>query len=142
MNHAYDGRLHEAEGAEITLSLSCGRAGYIFGSETLGISAEQDGTDWHPGSLVVALGKGMNRERLGINAEQALFGGLLGQALGHTLKQMMAAVCRKYNGFAALRHNRSRFALECNMANHLGPLVARNDGNNLAAFDPFPVPAR
>jgi hypothetical protein len=61
----------------------------------------------------------MNRERLGINSEQALFGGLLGQALGHTFKQMMTAVCRKYDGLATLGHDRSGFALECDMANHI-----------------------
>jgi hypothetical protein len=72
VNRACEGLLHEAEGAEIALSLSCGRAGYILGSETLRIGAEQHSADWHAGSLVVALRKGMDRERLGINSDQAL----------------------------------------------------------------------
>src|SRR5262245_14657072 len=53
----------------------------------------------------------------------------------------MAAVCRKYDGLAAFGHDRSRFALECEMPNHLALLVARNHRNKLAPFDPFPVPA-
>jgi hypothetical protein len=76
------------------------------------------------------------------NPDQALFGSLLGQAFGHTLKQVMAAVCRKYDSLAAFCHDRSRFALQCNMANNLALLVARNHRNKLAAFHPFPVPAR
>src|SRR5262249_24309481 len=142
INHACDRQLHEPECAKITLSLSGGRAGYIFGSETLGIGTEQHSADRHAGSLVIALRKSMERERLGVNSAQVLFAGLLGQAFGHALEQMMAAVCRKHHGLAAFGYDRSLFPLKCEMANHFTPLVARNYRDKLAAFDPFPVSAR
>jgi hypothetical protein len=55
---------------------------------------------------------------------------------------MMTAVCRKYDGLATLGHDRSRFALECDMADHIALFVTRNYWNKLAAFDLFPVSAR
>ena len=79
-------RLHEAEGAEIALALSCGGAGDTFGSEALGIGAEQHGADRHAGALVVALREGMDGERLGVNSVQAVLGCFLGETLGHSLQ--------------------------------------------------------
>src|SRR5262245_23023921 len=77
VNRARGRRLHETEGAEIALALPRGGAGHAFGPEALGIGAEQHGADRHANPLVVALGEGVDRERLGVNSVQTMLGRFL-----------------------------------------------------------------
>ena len=142
MDRARGRLLHETEGAEIALALSRGGAGHTFGPEALGIGAEQHGADRHAGALVVALREGVDRERLGVNSVQAVLGRFLGEALGHALEQMMAAVSREHDRLAAFGDPRARLALECDMADHLALAVARHRRNKLAALDLVPVAVR
>ena len=117
-------------------------AGHAFGSEAFGIGAEQHGADRHAGALVVALRESVDRERLRVNSVQAMLGRFLREALGHALEQMMAAVSGKHDSLAPFGHQRSRLALECDMADHLAAAVARHRRNKLAALDFVPVAAR
>ena len=69
--------MHETEGAEIALALSCGGAGNPFRPEAFGIGTEQHGTNRHAGSLVVPLREGVDRQRLRVDAVKVALGGFL-----------------------------------------------------------------
>ena len=142
MDGARGGRGHEAEGAKIALALSRRGAGQSLGSVALGIGAEQHGAHGHAVALVVALRESMDRERLGINSEQAARGRFHREALGHPLEQVMAAISRKHDGLAAFGDPRSRLALQGEMADHLAAAVARDRRDQLAALDLVPVATR
>ncbi len=81
----------------------------------------------------------MDGERLGIDAVQAALGRFDGQALGHAFKQVMAPVRRQNDGLTTFGDQRSGFALEREMADHVALAAPRNHRDKLTALNPGPV---
>src|SRR5215207_945487 len=142
MDRAWSRWRHEPEGTQITLALSCGEAGHIFGMEVLGIDAEQHSTNRHPGALVIALREGVDRDRLRIDSVKVVFACFFGQAFGHALEQAVAAVSREDHGLAPFGNLHPRSPLKGDMADHLALTIPRDDRNEFATLDLVPVTVR